>query len=82
MIDLIEWTAYGEDGMQGAEFGPLLLLVKYLSDSKQWVYIVGDVETVVYTGFAATSADARALAIRYCWAVNNITPERAKELFN
>ena len=81
MNPLIEWTPY-QDEMHGAEYGDLLLLVKYLGEGDQWVFIVGDVAEVQYTGFAATCSDAMACAIRYSWAVNNMTPERAKVLFN
>ena len=82
-MTLIEWTPYGENGdMQGADYGELLLLIKYLAETDQWVYIVGDVDDVKCTGFRAAESDAKACALRYCWAVNNMTPERAKALFN
>ena len=80
---LIDWTTYGdEEGMQGADYGDLLLLIKYLAPTDQWVYIVGDDADVKCTGFSGSESDAKACAIRYCWAVNNMTPERAKALFN
>jgi hypothetical protein len=83
VTDLIEWTLYGDnEGMQGADYGDLLLLIKYLEESDQWVYIVGDKVDVKRTGFTGSESDAKACAIRYCWAVNNMTPERAEALFN
>ena len=78
---MIEWTTYPNDDMQTAEYDGLLLLVKQMHDPDQWVYIVGSTDDVLYTGFSASESDAKALSIRYCWTVNNVTPKRAERIF-
>ena len=83
VLTLIKWTSYSSDNdIQTADYGDLLLLIKYLEPSDQWVYIVGDLTDAKLTGLTASESDAKACAIRYCWAVNNMTPERAEALFN
>ena len=66
--------------MQTTEYGDLLLLVKYMAPNDQWVYIIGDESEVAHTGFSDSESDAKAKAIRYAWAVNNMTPERVAAL--
>ena len=79
---MIEWTKYPDDDMQTAELDGLLLLVKYMSEAPQWVYIVGSTDDVLYTGFTESEADAKARSIRYCWTVKNVTPKRAESIFD
>ena len=75
---MIEWTTYSDEGdTQTAEYGDLLLLIRYLGDSDQWAFVVGDDTDARHSGVTDTESDAKARAIRYCWAVNNTTRERA-----
>ena len=54
-----------------------MILIKRLQSRKGWAYVVGTLEDAKLTGTVSELTEAKAIAIRYCWAVNNITPERA-----
>ncbi len=77
---MIEWIEYEDGDTQTAEFNEFLLLVKRDPDSEEWAYVVGTLTDAKLTGVTDSLADAQARALRYCWAVNNLTPERAKVL--
>ena len=78
---MIDWTRYESDPeIQSAEYGDLLLLVRYLEPNDQWVYVVGSITDALLSGVTDSESDAKARAIRYCWAVNNMTPDRHKAL--
>ncbi len=80
---MIEWISYDDDmGIQTAEYGDLLLLIRYLEPLDQWAYVVGNLADALLTGTTDSESDAKARSLRYCWAVNNMTPEQATVLNN
>ena len=75
---LIEWEYHAPDTWAG-EQGEHLFIIKSLA-SDQYYYVFGTSEEVMVTGDAGTLSDAQAIANRWGWIVNNVTPERVGKL--
>ena len=72
----MEWDVYDDGDTICGEYDDFLILIKRLQSREGWAYVVGTLEDALLTGTVNELTDAKARAIRYCWAVNNVTPDR------
>ena len=73
---IVEWELYDNGDTLCGELNDFLILIKKLQDGGGWAYVVGTLSDAKLTGTVERLTDAKAKCIRYCWAVNNITPDR------
>ena len=73
---IVEWELYDNGDTLCGEYGDFLILIKRLQDGGGWAYVVGTLSDAKLTGTVERLTDAKAKCIRYCWAVNNVTPDR------
>ena len=73
---IVEWESYEDGDTLCGELNDFLILIKRLDDQRGWAYVVGTLEDALISGTVSELTDAKAIAIRYCWAVKNITPGR------
>ena len=76
---LLEWDHYPPDTW-ASEVGDQLLLIKLVEEA--YVFVFGTTKEPLFSGSADTLSDAQAIANRYRWLVNNVTPERLDSLVN
>ena len=77
---LIDWEHYPPDTWAG-EAGEHLFLIKSLDDAS-FYYVFGTVDEVMITGEADELSHAQAIANRWAWLVNNVTPDQVVALLS
>ena len=76
---LLDWEYYAPDTW-AAESADLVFLIKKTDD--KFVFVIGTLEEATVTGAVDTLSDAQAIANRYSWIVNNVTPDHLNALIN
>ena len=76
---LIEWEHYPPDTWAG-ESEQYLFLIKELPEGG-FYYVFGTSEDVLHTGSSESLPSATAIANRWAWIVNNVTPDQRARVF-
>ena len=77
---LLEWEHYEPDTW-AAESTDHVFLIKQLRDD-EYIFVIGTVTDAEISGHAESLSGAQAIANRYLWTVNNVTPDQFKALID
>ena len=77
---LLEWEHYEPDTW-AAESEDYIFLIKSVNDD-EFVFVFGTLDDAAVTGSDSTLTGAQAIANRYLWLVNNVTPDQLESLIN
>ena len=75
---LIDWEYYSPDTWAGEDDIYLFIIKKVEDDS--YAYVFGTESDVMVSGVSADLSEAQAIANRWSWLVNNVTPDRVGAL--